>query len=76
MLIKYTGNVWLQTSINGGWKLVSIGCVCFQVILAYESIELCVCSGNVLIGSAELSQQISIPQPEQVQYLSISTDEN
>ena len=26
-------------------------CVCFQVILAYESIVLCMCSGNVLIGS-------------------------
>ena len=25
-------------------------CVCFQVILAYESIVLCKCSGNVLIG--------------------------
>ena len=25
-------------------------CGCFQVILAYESIVLCMCSGNVLIG--------------------------
>ena len=25
-------------------------CVCFQVILVYESILLCMCSGNVLIG--------------------------
>ena len=26
---------WLtETSFNGGWKLVSIVCVCFQVILA------------------------------------------
>ena len=25
-------------------------CVCFQVILAYESIVLCMCSGNILIG--------------------------
>ena len=25
-------------------------CVCFQVILAYESIVLCKCSGKVLIG--------------------------
>ena len=24
--------------------------VCFQVVLAYESIVLCMCSGNVLIG--------------------------
>ena len=34
----------------GGWKLVSIVCVCFQVILANESIVLCKCSGKVLIG--------------------------
>ena len=34
-------------SIKGGWKLVSIGCVgVFQVILAYESIGLCKCSGK------------------------------
>ena len=39
------------TSFDEGWKLVSMGCVCvFQVILAYESIVLCKCSGNVLIG--------------------------
>ena len=39
-----------RTSVNGGWKLVSIGYVCvFQVILEYESIVLCMCSGNVLI---------------------------
>ena len=25
-------------------------CVCFQVILAYESMVLCMCSGNVLIA--------------------------
>ena len=24
-------------------------CVCFQVILAYESIVLCMCSGNVVM---------------------------
>ena len=30
-------------------------CVCFQVILAYESIVLCMCSGNVLIGYERLS---------------------
>ena len=36
-------------SINEGWKLVSIGlCVCFQVILAYESIVLCKCSGKYI----------------------------
>ena len=35
--------------MNGGWKLVSIGCVCvFQVILAYESIVLCMCSGKYI----------------------------
>ena len=39
------------TSFDEGWKLVSMDCVCvFQVILAYESIVLCKCSGNVLIG--------------------------
>ena len=37
--------------LMGGGNLVSIGCVCvFQVILAYKSIVLCMCSGNVLIG--------------------------
>ena len=24
------------TSVDGGWKLVSFGLVCFQVVLAYE----------------------------------------
>ena len=39
------------TSFDEGWKLVSMGCVCvFQVILEYESIVLCKCSGHVLIG--------------------------
>ena len=30
---------WLAnrgTSVDGGWKLVSFGLVCFQVVLAYE----------------------------------------
>ena len=32
-----------------GWKLVSIDCVCvFQVILAYKSIVLCMCSGKYI----------------------------
>ena len=43
-----------QTSDNKGWKLVFLlglcVCVCVLVILAYESIVLCKCSGNVLIG--------------------------
>ena len=33
------GSVWLAnrgTSVDGGWKLVSFGLVCFQVVLAYE----------------------------------------
>ena len=35
-----------------GWKQISLGCLCvLQVILAYESIVLCMCSGNVLNGS-------------------------
>ena len=38
------------TSVKGGRKRVSFGLVCFQVVLAYEVIVLCKCSGNVLIG--------------------------
>ena len=35
--------------------------VCFQVILAYESIVLCKCSGNVLIGySSAIEKNFSI----------------
>ena len=37
-------------SVKGGRKRVSFGLVCFQVVLAYEVIVLCKCSGNVLIG--------------------------
>ena len=34
-------------SVNEGRKRVSFGFVCFQVVLAYEVIVLCKCSGNV-----------------------------
>ena len=37
--------------MGDGNTFPSFVCVCFQVILAYESIVLCMCSGNVLIGS-------------------------
>ena len=49
------------TSFNEGWKLVSMGCVCvFQVILAYESIVLCKCSGNVLLDRLKAGKRMNI----------------
>ena len=39
-------------------------CVCFQVILAHESIVLCMCSGNVLIGYKQLSTKFEYPSED------------
>ena len=36
------------TSIKGGRKRVSFRFVCFQVVLAYEVIVLCKCSGKYI----------------------------
>ena len=36
------------TSVKGGRKRVSFGFVCFQVVLAYEVIVLCKCSGKYI----------------------------
>ena len=48
-----SGSGWLANrvmSVKEGRKRVSFGFVCFQVVLAYEVIVLCKCSGNVPIG--------------------------
>ena len=39
-----------ETSVNEGWKLVSIGLCVFSGNFGVRSIVLCKCSGNVLIG--------------------------
>ena len=36
------------TSIDGGWKLVSFGLVCFQVSFSVRSIVLCKCSDKYI----------------------------
>ena len=39
-----------ETSVNGGWKLVSIGLCVFSGSFGVRSIVLCKCSGKVLTG--------------------------
>ena len=40
----------MGTSVNGGWKLVSIGLCVFSGSFGVRSIVLFKCSGKVLIG--------------------------
>ena len=40
----------MGTSVNEGWKLVSIGLCVFSGNFGVRSIVLCKCSGSVFIG--------------------------
>ena len=50
-------------SVKGGRKRVSFGLVCFQVVLAYEVIVLCKCSGKYIDIYFKLKIKFLLPVP-------------